>query len=113
MVVPLGPTTKVVVPLGPTTKVVLPLGPTTKVVFSWSTLPDGGAMTGRETACADGLMVVEPATMTGAETLFAGTAVPVRVAVTVEDDMTSVKVTTLAGEGVEGWEEGLVVCSAH
>ena len=51
--------------------------------------------------------------MTGAEIVFAGTAVPVRVAVTVVDDRTSVKVTTGADEGVEAVLEGLLVCRIY
>lgn len=56
---------------------------------------------GKETGCAVGVIVVEPRTILGTDAEFSGTAVPVRVAVRVVEDMTSVRVITLAGRAVE------------
>ena len=56
---------------------------------------------------AVGVKVEEPTIIRGAEAEAIGNAVPVRVAVTVVDCMTSVKVMTARGLTVE---VGLVVC---
>ena len=86
------------------------------------TVPDGGTVVplepkienalagtaGKEKGAADGVMVEEPMTRRGAVPDAAGYAVPVSTAVTVVEDITSVKVTRGAGPAVV---VGLVVCS--
>lgn len=69
----------------------------------------GAEITGRVIAWfVAGWMVEEPATTTGAVMLSsAGNAVPVKVAVTVVDCITSVSVITLPGEAED---DGTVVC---
>ena len=62
---------------------------------------------GREKGEANGVMVVEPTTRRGAVPDPTGVAVPVSTAVTVVEDITSVKVITPEGPAVE---VGLVVC---
>lgn len=62
---------------------------------------------GREKGAGDGVMVEEPITRRGAVADAKGVAVPVSTAVTVVEDITSVKVITSAGAAVM---VGLVVC---
>lgn len=62
---------------------------------------------GNERGCAVGVIVVDPTTISGTEAEPSGTAVPVRVAVTVVDEKTSVRVTIPPGRAVE---LGFVVC---
>lgn len=69
-------------------------------------LKDPGRI-GNEKGAAVGVSVDEPITITGAVADSSGKAVPVKVAVTVVEDMTSVRVTTPAGRAEE---VGLVVC---
>lgn len=64
-------------------------------------------MAGRENGFADGVMVEDPTTRTGAVAEPTGNAVPVSIAVTVVDDMISIRVTTPAGVAVI---VGFVVC---
>lgn len=87
------------------------------------TVPDGGMMVplepkienalgstaGKEKGAADGVIVEEPTTMRGAVADAAGNAVPVSTAVTVVEDITSVKVITPA-EPAPAVIVGLVVC---
>lgn len=57
--------------------------------------------TANESGFGVGVMVREPKTILGTETEVTGVAVPVSVAVTVVEDMTSVRVTTSAGRAVK------------
>ena len=78
------------------------------VVVPLNKLPLAEALkTGNESGFAVGVMVVEPTTISGAEADPAGTAVPVRVAVTVVEEYISVRVTMLPGRAVD---DGFVVC---
>lgn len=57
--------------------------------------------TANESGFGVGVMVREPKTILGTETEVSGVAVPVSVAVTVVEAITSVRVTTSAGRAVE------------
>ena len=67
-----------------------------------------GSTAGREKGATEGVRVEEPTMRRGAVADAAGIAVPVSTAVTVVEDITSVKVITSAGPAVM---VGLVVCS--
>lgn len=57
--------------------------------------------TGNETGFGVGVIVRDPKTILGIETEVTGVAVPLRIAVMVVEDMTSVRVITSAGRAVE------------
>lgn len=56
-----------------------------------------GSMPGRPKGAAEGVIVVEPITITGAVAEAEGSEVPVSTAVTVVEDITSVRVMIPAG----------------